>query len=325
MGYVEGERLSSLLKQPTADENGDVVLNAHFDENVLDTVYQQIAEFLLQITTFNFNSTGAISERPTQGMWTVTGRPLAYNMNEIATVSGYPMDEFPSTSFSSTYEYLEALGKEHLIHFRTQRNLADDEDDARRRYLARKQYSRLIQQCCVENGGPFKLFCDDLQPSNMLADPHTFRITAVLDFEFTNSMPSQFAYDAPWWVLLLGPDMWLERRSIEAFTKRFEPQLDRFIKAMERAESSSAYKGKEGYRPQFSALMRDSWRSGRFCFNYGIRKSVDVDAVYWAALHRSGFVRGDSAEETPAELESIVRLKMDQLRSYKEDCLIRFR
>jgi hypothetical protein len=41
----------------------------------------------------------------------------------------------------------------------------------------------------------------------MLVDAETLKITAVLDLEFTNAMPAQFAYDPPWWLLLVGPEM----------------------------------------------------------------------------------------------------------------------
>lgn len=32
----------------------------------------------------------------------------------------------------------------------------------------------------------------------MLVDPETLHVTAVLDFEFTNAMPTQLTYDSPW-------------------------------------------------------------------------------------------------------------------------------
>jgi hypothetical protein len=42
----------------------------------------------------------------------------------------------------------------------------------------------------VDDSGPFRVFCDDLWPSNMLVNPKTMRITALLDFEFTNVIPA---------------------------------------------------------------------------------------------------------------------------------------
>ena len=72
--------------------------------------------------------------------------------------------------------------------------------------------------------------------------------------------------------------------------------------------------------------MRDSWRNRRFWFDYGIRKSFDVDAVYWAALHDGSASVESLDDETRAEMESIKQMKMEQLKAYKEEfvaCFLR--
>ena len=158
----------------------------------------------------------------------------------------------------------------------------------------------------------------------MLVDPKTLRITAVLDFEFTNTMPAQFAYDPPWWLLLLGPDMWLERRTMEEFLARYEPRMEQFLRALERVEAKLGSRGKQPGGPRLSTRMRDSWRTGRFWFDYGIRKSFDVDAVYWAALHDASAGVDLLDDEARAEMESIKQMKMEQLKVYKEECAARF-
>jgi hypothetical protein len=33
-------------------------------------------------------------------------------------------------------------------------------------------------------------------------------------------------------------------------------------------------------QPSLSSRMRDSWRTGRFWFDYAARKSFDVDTIY---------------------------------------------
>jgi hypothetical protein len=128
------------------------------------------------------------------------------------------------------------LAKDHLIHLRTQRNIADVPQDAERWFIARHRLKQIIPKYCMEITVPFRPFCDDFQPS---VDLNTFQITAVLDFEFTNAMPARFAYDPPWWLLLLGPDMWLERRTMEEFLVSYEPRLEKFLRAVERMESKS--------------------------------------------------------------------------------------
>lgn len=324
MDYVDGTRLSTLLKQPTQNDEDDVVLNPDIDNTTLDTVYNQIADYMVQLAALDFRSIEAISEGPTSNTWSVTGRPLTYNMNELATVSGYPIHKFSTTQFLSVTAYFQNLASEHLVHLRTQRNLADNLEDAQKRFIARHRFEQLIPQYCMEDAGPFKLFCDDLQPSNMLVDPKTLRITAVLDFEFTNTMPAQFAYDLPWWLLLLGPDMWLERRTMEEFSASYELRMEQFLRALERVEARLASEGRQSDGPYLSAQMRESWGTKRFWFNYGIRKSFDVDAIYWAALHTGSAGVDSLDDESRAEMESIMQMKMEQLKAYKEECNARF-
>ena len=67
----------------------------------------------------------------------------------------------------------------------------------------RKDCWESLHADCQE--GHFPLFCDDVRPTNMLVDPATLRITAILNWESTNTMPPQFAKDIPWWLLLRDP------------------------------------------------------------------------------------------------------------------------
>lgn len=324
MEYVDGTRLSTILKQPAKDDGDDVVLNPEIDDVRLDNIYDQIADYMFQLSRVNFAGIGAISEDPTRKTWSVTARALTYNMNELATVSGYPLDIFPKAQFTSAREYFRNLANEHLTHLRTQRNLADSPEDAQKRFIARHRIKQLIPQYGIEEEGPFKPFCDDLQPSNMLVDPETLRITAVLDFEFTNAMPAQFAYDPPWWLLLLGPDMWLEKRPVKDFLVQYEPRMEQFLRALERVETKSGLRAKSPEGPRLSARMRESWTSKRFWFDYAIRKSFDVDAVYWAILDDGSASVESLSDEDRMEMESIMQTKMQQLKAYKAEYADRF-
>ena len=245
-------------------------------------------------------------------------------MNELATVACHPTHTFSTAPFASARQYFQNLADEHLTHLWTQRNLADDPEDARRRYLARHQFKQLIPRYCIDDAGPFKPFCDDMQPSNMLIDEDTLEITAVLDIEFTNITPAQFAYDPPWWLLLLGPDMWLEHRSMEDFLALYRPRLDQFLRALEKVETELEYEGDQPGKPYLSARMRDSWDTGRFWFNYAARKSFDVDAIYWAALHKGGWRVDVLDDKVQADIERFIQTKMEQQKAYKEGCAVLF-
>ena len=242
-------------------------------------------------------------------------------MNELATSAGYPIDQFPSKPFASANEYFQALADLHLIHLRTQRNLVTNPEDARRRYVARHLFAKLAAGNHVNDDGPFKLFCDDLRPANILVDKKTLRITAVLDFEFTNVMPAQFAHDPPWWLLLVGPDMWIERgHTMEEFVSLYQPRLEQFLHALEQIEGETdrAQRGTQ----RLSSLMRDSWLNGDFWFNFAARKSLDVDTIFYSQLDRINFGSNASIDllddEERARIESFVQMKMEQKEAYDE-------
>ncbi|KAK0111529.1 hypothetical protein ONS95_001883 [Cadophora gregata] len=320
MDYVDGTLLSTVLRQPTKSE--DMILNPAIDNTTLDKIYYQIADYMLQLSQFTFSRIGAISKDHASNTWSVTGRPLTYNMNELATVAGYPDKQFPTAPFDRASNYLRSVANEHLTHLWTQRNLADNPKIAQDRFIARHQFAQLISKYCVDDAGPFLLFCDDMRPSNMLVNPETLHITAVLDFEFTNTMPAQFAYDPPWWLLLSGPEMWLDRCSIDEFLTCYEPRMEQFLRALERVEEDSVLRKQASVLP-LSSRMRESWKSGRFWFNYATRKSFEVDAIYWAALHGGGGVELLD-EKARSELELFTQKKMEQLMAYKEECTARF-
>ena len=108
---------------------------------------------------------------------------------------------------------------------------------------------------------------------------------------------------------------------MEEFLVRYVPRMDQFLKALDRAEKKTNLESSPS-DPLLSDRMRDSWATGRFWFDYGIRRSFDIDAIYWAALHNEGDDVLDG--EMEEEMKKFVDLKMDQLRAYDEECRVRF-
>ncbi|KAJ6103736.1 hypothetical protein N7486_003958 [Penicillium sp. IBT 16267x] len=297
MDYVNGTLLSAILKQPDQE---NMVLNPNIDNTTLDKIYYKIAYYMIQLSQLTFARIGAISKDPTSGAWHVAGRPLTYNMNELATVAGYPVGQFPTAPFDRASDYLRSVANEHLIHLWTQRNLADDPEIAQKRFIA------------------------VISSHSWFQNPETLRTTAILDLEFTNAMPAEFTYDPPWWLLLSGPEMWLERCAMEEFLTLYEPRMEQFLRALERVEIEMALEVKQPGGPSLSTRMRDSCRTGRFWFDYAARKSFNVDTIYWAALHNDGAGVELLDDKARAEVESFPQIKMEQLRAYKEECTARF-
>lgn len=314
--FIEGVHLSDILKDPTDRER--LYLDPKINREVLDDVFEQIADIMLQFFQFNFPCIGAISNDSISNTWSVTGRPLTYSMNELATTAFYPIEKFDTSPFESASDYFKSLTCEHMTHLWVQRNISTNAEDAQERYVARHLFAQLVDQYCIDDCGPFKLFCDDFRPQNILVDPKSHRITAVLDLEFTNAMPSQYSSEPPWWLLLAGPDSYLFRgHTIEEFVAAYEPRLEQFLQAMQRAERAREMPQLE--KP-LSSLMRESWHTKRFWFSYAARKPFDVDVLFQSCLNEAGAGVESLDEEVRAGLEPFVQMKMEQLRAYDRDC-----
>ncbi|KAH6646918.1 hypothetical protein BKA67DRAFT_580918 [Truncatella angustata] len=318
MDFVGGQDLSDLLQLPAENEKDAIILDPDIDETRLDIIYEQIASFMLELSRLEFPRIGAISKNAT-GQWSVTGRPLTYDMNEVVTLGGYLAEELViKEPFDHSGAYFAARAQCLQAHLEAQRNIAgDDEDLARDEFVARRGFAKLIpEHGIIDDNGPFLLFCDDLRPTNMLVNPNTLRITAVLDWEFTNTMPSQYANDVPWWLLLKQPASWVCDGEIQEFLDLFIPRMEQFIRAVIRIEAKSP---PIAGQLRLSARMRDSWDSGRFWFNLASRSSFDFGEIFWDALHKKDLRGGILDMATLAEKESFVKRKMDQFDKYRKE------
>lgn len=314
--FMEGEDLGDLLKAPTENEADPSMLDPHVDETKLNFVYEQIAGFMLEISLLEFPRIGAISQDAKSGDWAVTEPPLTYDMNEVVAFAGFPADQFTGlASFDRATEYFSERARCLQRNLETHRNIGfEDKNITWKRYIARYCFAKLIPTYgTVDDLGPFRLFCDDMRLSNMLADPKTMRITALVDFEFTNVMPAQYAYDLPWWLILGNPAIMISEGKQE-FLDLFEPRKEQFIRAMERVEDTRL--PLSAGTPRLSARMRDSWDSGRFWFNLAARSSFDVDEIYWKFLHEEG--RGEAMLDKAilAEKEEFLKRKGEQFDAY---------
>ena len=110
MDFIEGTRLSTFLREPPEDDQAEMILDPNIDDEKLDAIYDQIADYLLQISRLGFPRIGSLSKDGTSETWTVTGRPLTFNMAELATLTGYPPDEFPVSPFDSARDFFRVRG-----------------------------------------------------------------------------------------------------------------------------------------------------------------------------------------------------------------------
>ena len=271
--FVEGVKLSELNPDPAG----------------LDLIYEQLAEYTLQLARIQFWQIGAIRfSDPVHNGYNATAKPLTLNHNKLAT--GLAKGKVPgweSRSRALVSEYFKDMVIEHWTHMERQGNFAQDREEAKKKYKTRFMFEQLIQDFCIEDTGPFMPFRDEFKASDILVDPETLKVKAILDWEFTNAMPAQFSYDPPRWLVSPQPEVWLETRSLGEFKAEYEPKMDRFVRILERVEARTPGAIVPNEQP-LSAKMRESWESSRFWFNVGIRNGFAIDAVYWEALHRPG-------------------------------------
>jgi hypothetical protein len=135
-------------------------------------------------------------------------------------------------------------------------------------------------------------------------------------------MPSQYASELPWRLLLIEPGSYLLRdRNIGNFVEAYEPRLEQALKAMRRVEKTRH--GADRERP-LSCLMRESWTTKRFWFNYVARKLFDVGVLFDNCIKESDAGVESLSKEVRAGLQPFVEIKMKQLKSYDADCAKRF-
>lgn len=234
-------------------------------------------------------------------------------MNDAVQLAGLPRSIFPpqDKTHGTADEYYTSLAEMHLAQLVLQQNdLVTSADDCRNKYVSRQIFRRLAREGKLStfgfrednwsaqsrimsiisspvplNEGSFRLYCDDLRAGNILLDDSD-NIAAIIDWEFTYSAPGQFSLDPPWWLVLDSPDLW--DAGIADWVKFYEPRLNIWLAAMQKAEAAVKHDG-ECMDPPLSTYMRESWETGRFWLNYAARQSWAFDALYWAFLDERFF------------------------------------
>ncbi|AEO66399.1 uncharacterized protein THITE_33846 [Thermothielavioides terrestris NRRL 8126] len=340
MEYIENS--GDLIDVMAAPGLERVVLDPDIDEDKLEFVYSQMADILLQLSQCDFSRIGCLGKvdpnweygDDDDGGFDVTCRPLSFNIAQLGEVGGIPHFALPPTSktYSTASEYFSALADMHLQQLSFQRNQAvTSADDCRKKYIARQLFRTLASSQRLAspktNHGPFKLWCDDLRPANVLVDAN-HRIVGVIDWEFTYAAPAEFTYAPPWWLLLTMPEEWPE--GLDDWVEHYEPRLETFLRALRAKEREFVEQGllKEGYLDKpLSARMRQSWETGDFWLAYAARKTWAFDGIFWRSIDERFFGKSEAGfmerlkllpPEQAAGVEALVERKMRE----KEECTL---
>jgi Phosphotransferase enzyme family len=343
MDFLPGESLRSFLFAMSKPGIAD-------DEK-RDKIYEQIANFYLQLYNLRFDAIGSVSKDMTSGRWAVMNRPLTMDMHELVLgIPNFPTEQWPHSPFKDSTCYLNFIIAQQRRQLWALRNLnipreydesimssvqqqhgADIDLEgaaqiARARFLARLGFEKLaVHFCSMDsdkesseegNGGSFVPFNTDFDPRNMLVNIDG-DITGLIDLEFTNAMPATFASDPPLWLLGVKPKDCLEANFFSWFQAAYQPLLDRFIAALKRVED----RGGLGKRKKLSERMLESWESGRVWFNFAANNTDQVDSFYWTVLHGM-HPEGTGVIESPensTDIERYVEHTKKQIKVYEEE------
>lgn len=212
-------------------------------------------------------------------------------MNSLVDFTDIAPTHLPSQAYSSLDEWHSALADMHFVQLTFQRNDGvNDKNDARDKYVARQLFRRLGAEGRLSFGfdsngdapdvtSTFRLFSEDLRPSNVLVDEDP-RVIGVIDWEFAYAAPSQLSFDPPWWLLLKCPEYW--PGGYEPFVDAYKPRLETFLHILEdeekkiRADSSGSMASlslSNDWKNPLSQQMRESWETRSWMINYAARNS----------------------------------------------------
>ncbi|MCJ1255592.1 hypothetical protein MMC24_003409 [Lignoscripta atroalba] len=328
MTFIEGRLLSGYLRDPSEGER--VTLNPGISKSALKTAYRGMAQIMLELSKPAFPRIGALG-RDEAGAWIVNKRPLTFNMNRLAEFSNYPPHGFTTHSFTNAADYFEELATQQLRHLESQRNDAvTDEADCRKKYIARCLFRRISREISEEHrDGPFRLFCDDFRPANVLVDVSMLTVTGVIDWEFTYVAPAEFTYTAPWWLLLERPEEW--ESDLNKFLARYTPRLRIFLESLRECEGEKIKEGTLSGSQCLSGVMEKSLDNGLFWVCLATRYSCMFDEIYWGFIDAKYYghlttieARIDLlTEEERRDLDGLVQRKMREaeegnLASYQD-------
>lgn len=318
MSFLEGVPLSQLLKDPSS--KGRPVLNPQISDRSLKRAYREMAAIVLDLSKHEFDSIGALEGNET-GFF-ITRRPLTFNMNELMGSANLPEEVFPSNTFRSATDYFKSLAMQHLSHLRLQqRDAVSNEEDCRRKFTARCLFLEITRKLCTEHPeGPFRLYCDDLRPSNVLIDLDASHASGVIDWEFTYAAPAEFTWVAPWWLLLQSPEDW--EGDLDLFLTRYSPRLRAFLEVLSDHESKLIKQQLLSESQRLSPRMEDSIETGLFWVCLAARYSSMFDEIYWTFIDHRYYGSFNSLadriqlldQEQQQEMNELVRLKAGQCR-----------
>ncbi|OBT73709.1 hypothetical protein VF21_06167 [Pseudogymnoascus sp. 05NY08] len=186
MEFVDGERLDEALY-----ENDEIKPGIGLP--TLDFIYKQMAQIHLELFEHDFDQIGGLSMPVGGGSWHISSAPLTLKMNEGQRLTGINLNDHREP-YTTTEGYLDSLVSQHTRLLCENPESVSNEDEYSEEYCCLQTIKTLTKQIMgsVDRQGPFKLFLDDIRFGNILVDPKTFVIKALIDWELCYTAPREF-------------------------------------------------------------------------------------------------------------------------------------
>ena len=250
MEYIPNEHtLTPALETPGFSIEDRPILDPNISDERLRKAYSQLADIFIELAKPSFSAIGCIAKENEDDefddSWVVAHRAMTFSMNELVSVGNFPRNLLPQGVFKTASSYYLALAETHMLHLSTQHNdVISSAEDCRRKYVARCLFRKLAREGKLHDEknetGPFKLFCDDFRPENVLSNAQ-FDIVAAIDWEFTYAAPAAFTYSPPFWLLLELPEYWPE--GLEDWTQTYARRLETFLDVLRQRENAAIQRG----------------------------------------------------------------------------------
>ncbi|KAL9624591.1 MAG: hypothetical protein Q9160_001256 [Pyrenula sp. 1 TL-2023] len=317
MNFVQGTLLSKHLQTPS-DSQTMSVLSPEVRTSTLTKAYHGMAGILVELAKCRFTHIGGLKlENPRN--WRIGKRPCTLNMNTLVAQGNYPTSALPEHEFSTANDYFTALANMHIVHLRSQRNDAvENEEDCRKKFIARYLFLKIARNfSTVHNNGPFPLFCDDFRPSNVIVNSD-LNVRSIIDWEYCYAAPVELTYCSPWWLLLARPEDWKD--GLDAFLEQYLPRQQLFLKVLREYEDMAIQRGDLIQSQRLSDNMAQSLSNGSFWFCAAATSSFGFDDIYWRFIDPTYHGKFKSIEDRVAllnleeqmDLEPSIRLKMQE-------------
>ncbi|ESZ98208.1 phosphotransferase family protein [Sclerotinia borealis F-4128] len=239
------------------DNLGVKLFDTNSNQDFEESIYRQIAGFLLQLSKCRFDKIGSLfmDSNGYQPTWSVKTKPLTLAINE--TLRGGCVNLYGiSEPYASTSEYFQRTAEQKLDHVLQQQNSIDNREDAIKKLNRRRLFKSITAKFVHSDldHGPFTLVCDDFRPGNMLV--RDGKIVAVFDWEWTYAGPLELLLSPPRWLCKDWPAVWdLSKRAA------YDTKVKKFLEILQEEEMKIIKSGPA----IMSNLMEESWnRSGKF-------------------------------------------------------------